>query len=115
MTTDPRIVKDAHVIPILSANEISELAYFGAKVLHPKTIWPVIERDIPLWVKNTFNPKFPGTKIIREPEAAEGRVKAVTIIKKLSLVTVEGRGMMGVPGIAAVRLPVWRVKKRACS
>lgn len=101
MTTDPRIVKDAHVIPILSANEISELAYFGAKVLHPKTIWPVIERDIPLWVKNTFNPKFPGTKIIREPEAAEGRVKAVTIIKKLSLVTVEGRGMMGVPGIAA--------------
>ena len=101
MTTDPRIVKDAHVIPVLSANEISELAYFGAKVLHPKTIWPVIERDIPLWVKNTFNPKFPGTKIIREPETAEGKVKAVTIIKKLSLVTVEGRGMMGVPGIAA--------------
>ena len=101
MTTDPRIVEDAHVIPVLSANEISELAYFGAKVLHPKTIWPVIERDIPLWVKNTFNPKFPGTKIIREPETAEGKVKAVTIIKKLSLVTVEGRGMMGVPGIAA--------------
>jgi aspartate kinase len=101
MTTDPRIVKDAHIIPILSANEISELSYFGAKVLHPKTIWPVIEREIPLWVKNTFNPSFPGTKIIREPESKTGKVKAVTIIKNLSLVSVEGRGMMGVPGIAA--------------
>ena len=100
MTTDPRIVKDARVIPLFSANEISELAYFGAKVLHPKTIWPVLERDIPLWVKNTFNPKFPGTQIVREPESKNGAVKAVTIIKKLSLVTVEGRGMMG-SGIAA--------------
>ena len=101
MTTDPRVVKNARVIPTLSAGEISELAYFGAKVLHPRTIWPVIEHGIPLWVKNTFNPTFPGTRIMREPESKKGEVKAVAVIKNLSLVSVEGRGMMGVPGIAA--------------
>jgi aspartate kinase len=80
---------------------VSELAYFGAKVLHPRTIRPVVERSIPLRVKNTFNPTFPGTRIVQQPEGALGAVKAVTAIKGLSLVTVEGRGMMGVPGIAA--------------
>jgi aspartate kinase len=101
MTADPRMVADARVIPTLSYSEVSELAYFGAKVLHPRTIRPVVERGIPLWVKNTFNPAFPGTRIVREPESTPGTVKAVTAIKDLSLVTVEGRGMMGVPGIAA--------------
>ena len=101
MTADPRIVPDARVIPVLSYGEVSELAYFGAKVLHPRTIRPVVERSIPLWVKNTFNPTCPGTRIVREPESAPGTVKAVTAIEGLSMVTVEGRGMMGVPGIAA--------------
>ncbi|MDY7075443.1 MAG: aspartate kinase [Chloroflexota bacterium] len=101
MTADPRIVPDAQVIPVLSYGEVGELAYFGAKVLHPRTIRPVVERDIPLWVKNTFNPTFPGTRIANEPEGAQGAVKAVTAIEGLSVVTVEGRGMMGVPGIAA--------------
>ena len=101
LTADPRIVDDARVIPVLSYSEVSELAYFGAKVLHPKTISPVIEQGIPLWVKNTFNPTCPGTRIVREPESTPGTVKAVTAIKGLSMVTVEGRGMMGVPGIAA--------------
>jgi aspartate kinase len=101
MTTDPRIVADARVIPTLSASEVSELAYFGAKVLHPRTIRPVIERGIPLWVKNTFNPAFAGTRVVSEPESTVGTVKAVTAIRGLSMVTVEGRGMMGVPGIAA--------------
>ena len=101
MTTDPRIAPDARVIPVLSYSEVGELAYFGAKVLHPKTISPVVERGIPLWVKNTFNPTHPGTQIVREPESTPGTVKAVTAIKGLSMVTVEGRGMMGVPGIAA--------------
>jgi aspartate kinase len=89
------------VIPTLSYSEVSELAYFGAKVLHPRTIRPVIERGIPLWVKNTFNPTLPGTCITRESASTPGTVKAVTAIQGLSLVTVEGRGMMGVPGIAA--------------
>lgn len=101
LTTDPRIAPDAHVIPELSYSEVGELAYFGAKVLHPKTIRPVVEQDIPLWVKNTFNPTCPGTRIVAEPTSTPGTVKAVTVIKGLSMVTVEGRGMMGVPGIAA--------------
>jgi aspartate kinase len=101
MTADPRIVPDARVIPSLSYNEVGELAYYGAKVLHPRTIRPVIERGIPLWVKNTFNPSYPGTCITREPENASSTVKAVTAIKEMSLVTVGGRGMIGVPGIAA--------------
>lgn len=101
MTADPRIVPDARVIPTLSYSEVSELAYFGAKVLHPKTVLPVIQRNIPLWVKNTFNPTYPGTCIVRDPEEATGKIKAVTAIRGLSMVTVEGRGMIGVPGIAA--------------
>lgn len=101
MTADPRLVPEARVIPALSASEVSELAYFGAKVLHPRTIWPVIERGIPLWVKNTFNPSCPGTRIVPELESSPGAIKAVTAIQGMSLVTVEGRGMMGVPGIAA--------------
>jgi aspartate kinase len=101
MTADPRLVPDAQVIPTLSYAEVSELAYFGAKVLHPRTMRPVVERGIPLWVKNTFNPTHPGTRIIGEPESTPGAVKAVTAIRGLSMVTVEGRGMMGVPGIAA--------------
>ncbi|MGC9467345.1 MAG: aspartate kinase [Anaerolineae bacterium] len=101
MTADPRIAPDARIIPELSYSEVGELAYFGAKVLHPKTIRPVIEHDIPLWVKNTFNPSCPGTRIVSAPTTTPGTVKAVTVIKSLSMVTVEGRGMMGVPGIAA--------------
>jgi aspartokinase/homoserine dehydrogenase 1 len=101
MTADPHIVPAARVIPVLSYNEVGELAYFEAKVLHPRTIRPVVERGIPLWVKNAFNPTCPGTRIVREPENARGTVKAVTAIEGLSMVTVEGRGMMGVPGIAA--------------
>ncbi|MFN2183586.1 MAG: aspartate kinase, partial [Anaerolineae bacterium] len=101
MTADPRMVPDARVIPSLSYGEVSELAYFGAKVLHPRTIRPVVERGIPLWVKNTFNPSFPGTRIDREAMNTPATVKAITAIEGLSLVTVEGRGMMGVPGIAA--------------
>ena len=101
MTADPGIVPNARVIPILSYSEVSELAYFGAKVVHPRSIRPIIERGIPLWVKNTFNPSSPATLISKNPEDKPGIVKAVTLIKGLSLITVAGRGMMGIPGIAA--------------
>jgi len=101
MTADPRIVPEARVIPDLSFSEVSELAYFGAKVLHPKTIRPIMERDMPLWVKNTFNPSYPGTRITTSPKTKAGKVTAISTIRDLSMVTVEGRGMMGVPGIAA--------------
>jgi len=101
MTADPRIVPDARVIPEITYREVSEMAYFGAKVLHPKAIRPVIENGIPLWVKNTFHPECPGTRIDNQPSSRAGLVTAVTLIRGLSLVTVEGSGMLGVPGIAA--------------
>ncbi len=101
MTANPRLIPEARLIPTLSYSEVSELAYFGAKVLHPKTIRPIIERGIALRVKNTFNPQSPGTRILRQPESSDGKVKAVTAIQGMSMVTVEGRGMLGVPGIAA--------------
>lgn len=100
MTADPRIVPDARVIPVISYTEVGELAYFGAKVLHPRTIRPVIERGIPLWVKNTFAPQTTGTRIVRNSTNTHGTVKAVTVINDLSMITVAGRGMIGVPGIA---------------
>ncbi len=101
MTADPRVVLGAQCLPELSFREMSELAYYGAKVLHPKTIRPVIERGIDLWIKNTFNPSHPGTLIVPDNGRGAGTIKAVTAIKGQSLITIEGRGMMGVPGVAA--------------
>lgn len=102
MTTDPRIVPEARTVDRLSFREVSELAYFGAKVLHPKTIRPVIEAGIVLKVLNTFNPQHPGTLILPDIDIHEEKIiKAVTIIKDLKLITLEGRGMLGVPGVAA--------------
>ncbi len=101
MTADPRLVPDAQVIPVLSYGEVGEMAYFGAKVLHAKTVQPAIERNIPLRVKNTFNPTFEGTLITHQAQATPGTVKAVTAIRDVCLITVAGRGMIGVPGIAA--------------
>ncbi|MBI5565008.1 MAG: aspartate kinase [Chloroflexi bacterium] len=109
MTTDPRIVPGAQTLSELTYREISELAYYGAKVLHPKTIRPVIERGIALWVKNTFNPQHPGTQIVKDNgrDARNARphtlgdIKAVTVIRGQTMLTVEGRGMLGVPGVAA--------------
>jgi aspartate kinase len=101
MTADPRLVPNAKVIPVLSYGEVGELAYFGAAVLHPRTIRPLVDERIPLWIKNTFNPDCEGTRIEAEACPVAGTVKAVTDIRGLSMVTVEGRGMLGVPGIAA--------------
>ncbi len=101
MTTDPRIAPNAATLPELTFREISELAYYGARVLHPKTIRPVVERGIALWVKNTFNPSHPGTQIVRDNGHVYGGIKAVTAIRGQTMITVEGRGMLGVPGVAA--------------
>jgi aspartate kinase len=102
MTADPRWVADARTIPVLSYREVGELAYFGAKVLHPKTIRPVIDAGIGLRVCNTFNPSHPGTRLVADREIDAGHViQAVTGISGLSLITLEGRGMLGVPGVAA--------------
>lgn len=101
MSADPRIVEEAVSIPTLTYREVSELAYYGAQVLHPKTIRPVIENGIPLRIKNTFNPNHAGTVIVAEDNNGSGAIKAVTAIKQLALITLEGKGMLGVPGIAA--------------
>ncbi|MBN2047960.1 MAG: aspartate kinase [Anaerolineaceae bacterium] len=103
MTADPRLAKDAHTLQEVSYKEVAELAYFGAKVLHPKTIRPVIEANIKLRVLNTFNPTHPGTRLVpdREACALNGIIKAVTAIRGVQLITLEGRGMLGVPGVAA--------------
>ncbi len=105
MTTDPRIVKDAKTLPEITYSEIAELAYYGAKVLHPKTIRPVVDAGIGLRICNTFNPSHPGTRLIANAKVngkVDGQVvKAVTAIRNQRLVTIEGRGMLGVPGVAA--------------
>jgi aspartate kinase len=100
MTADPRVARTARVIPVLSYGEVGELAYFGAKVLHPKTVQPMIDKGSPVRVRNTFNPTHMGTLIQPQSEITVGAVKAVTAIKDVSLISVEGRGMVGVPGIA---------------
>ena len=101
MSADPRLVPGAVSIPTLTFREVSELAYYGAKVLHPKTMRPCVESGIPLRIKNTFNPTHPGTVIVDESPATNGALKAVTAIKGVTMINVEGKGMIGVPGIAA--------------
>lgn len=101
MTADPRVVTDAQTIAEISYAEAAELSFFGAKVIHPQTISPAVERGLPIRILNTFNPSHPGTLIVREPRANGHMIKAISAIRNLSLVTVEGRGMQGVPGVAA--------------
>lgn len=106
MSTDPRIVPSAKTLSEITYSEIVELAYYGAKVIHPKTIRPVVDAGIGLRICNTFNPSNPGTRLIAnmpsDSQARNGQVvKAVTVIRNQRLVTIEGRGMLGVPGVAA--------------
>jgi aspartokinase/homoserine dehydrogenase 1 len=101
MTADPRIVPHAHTVPHLSYAEVGEMAYFGAKVLHPQAIRPAKRSVIPVRILNTFQPDHPGTLITKDPDGSNQTVKAITAIKQLSLITLEGSGMIGVPGVAA--------------
>lgn len=101
MTADPKIVKDAKTLRRISYNEAAELSYFGAKVLHPRTLVPAASKKIPVWIKNSFDPTVRGTEIAYDMEGNGHGVKAITSIKGLSLVTLQGKGMMGVPGTAA--------------
>ena len=100
LSADPRRVPDAKVIDSLSYNEAMELAYFGAKVLHPQTMGPAVTRGIPIWIRNTFNPEHPGTLICQRPESTHP-VKGITSINQVALLNLEGTGMIGVPGYRA--------------
>jgi aspartate kinase len=100
MTADPRVVPEAHPISHLSYSEISELSYFGAKVLHSQAIRPAHRQGIPVRILNTFEPDHPGTLITAQAQESNKTIKAVTAIKNMSLITVAGPGMIGIPGVA---------------
>ncbi len=100
LTADPRLVPEARTLREISYNEAAELAYFGAKVLHPKTLRPVSEAGIPVWIRNSFVPERQGTKITATGHPTERGVKAITAISGVSLITVGGRGIVGLPGVA---------------
>ncbi len=100
LSADPGLVPAAFTLPALSYREAGEMAYFGAKVLHPRTMRPLLERSIPLEIKNTLNPAAAGTRIHAESVASQGAVKAVTAVRGIALIMVEGAGMVGVPGIS---------------
>ncbi|MBT8486806.1 MAG: aspartate kinase, partial [Phycisphaerae bacterium] len=100
MTTDPRVVPEARVMAAITYREAAEMAYFGSKVLHPSTMIPAVDRRIPIVIRNSLDPAQPGTRISDEPSPDALGVKAVSAIGDLALVTVEGSGMVGVPGVA---------------
>jgi aspartokinase/homoserine dehydrogenase 1 len=99
LSADPRLVPEAQVIDTLSYNEAMELAYFGAKVIHPQTMAPAVQKRNPNWIKNTFAPDAPGT-LIHDRTAPSPLVKGITTVERIALVNLEGAGMIGVPGTA---------------
>ncbi len=100
-SADPRIVPEARTIAEISYNEAAELAYFGAKVLHPNTLRPVVAARVPVIIKNSFAPEKPGTRIIARDGSSNGGVKALTAIKDVSLITVGGPGIVGLTDVLA--------------
>ena len=101
MTANPNEVPEARTLREISYSEASELAYYGAKVLHHKTILPAVERQIPVRILNSFEPSQQGTRITAAGRPSSRGVKAVTSIRNISLITIAGRGMQGIPGLAA--------------
>jgi aspartate kinase len=101
MTANPGEVPEARSLAEISYSEASELAYYGAKVLHYKTILPAFRKRIPVRILNSFQPEHPGTRVSVEGDRASLGVKAVTSIRKVSLIAISGTGMQGIPGIVA--------------
>jgi bifunctional aspartokinase / homoserine dehydrogenase 1 len=99
MTADPRLVPGAATIPEISYREAADLAHCGAKVLHPKTISAVTSSGIPLWIRNTFFPELPGTRITPAGPSTDGGVKGLAAISEVALITVGGPGIEGVPDV----------------
>lgn len=104
MTADPRLAANAKVIDHISYSEAMELSHFGAKVLYPPTIQPVMSKGIPLYVKNTFAPEMPGTivggKIKQEKQGLEHIVSGISSVNNIALLSLEGSGMIGIPGFS---------------
>jgi aspartokinase/homoserine dehydrogenase 1 len=101
MTTDPRLVPTARIVPQLNVREAAELAYYGAKVLHPRALIPLSRVRVPVFVRPFADPEAPGTEISTRRTLRRYPVKALSVVRAQALVTVTGNGMLGVPGIAA--------------
>ena len=101
LTSDPRRVKSAFTIPTLTYAEAMEMSHFGAKVIYPPTIQPAMAKGIPIYIKNTFNPSFVGTYISKDSSVNGHPIKGISSISDISLLTLQGSGLFGVPGIAA--------------
>lgn len=99
LSADPRIEPEAVTLAAMSYNEACELAYFGAKVIHPQTMAPAIARGLPILIRNSFKPEHPGTRIDATGDTS-GPVKGLTLAHGLAILNVEGTGMIGVPGTA---------------
>lgn len=100
LTADPRKVKKAFTIPKMTYAEAMEMSHFGAKVIYPPTLQPALKKHIPLYIKNTFNPSFGGTFITDKRDPSGHAVTGISSINKVALLTLQGGGMFGVPGIA---------------
>jgi bifunctional aspartokinase / homoserine dehydrogenase 1 len=101
MTADPRIVPEAKPIRNISYKEALELSHFGAKVVYPPTIQPVVKQGIPIYVKNTFEPEDEGTLIEKNPPEGIGKIRGISSSDKIALLSMEGSGMVGVPGYSS--------------
>lgn len=101
MTADPRIVPDARPIRNISYKEALELSHFGAKVVYPPTIQPVVKQGIPIYVKNTFVPDDFGTLIERNPPQGHDKIRGISSSNKIALLSMEGSGMVGIPGYSS--------------
>ncbi|MFZ9303083.1 MAG: bifunctional aspartate kinase/homoserine dehydrogenase I [Sediminibacterium sp.] len=100
MTADPRMVSNAKEIPQISYQEAMELSHFGAKIIYPPTIQPVMYQNIPVWIKNTFEPNHPGTIIENNSPKDDNFIRGISSIKDLCLLSLEGAGMVGIPGFS---------------
>lgn len=99
-TTNPKLASNARVINEISYGEALELSHFGAKVLYPPTVLPVLNKEIPIYIKNTFSPDDQGTLIVKKPKSKQELVKGITNIDNISLIALEGGSMIGISGIA---------------
>jgi aspartokinase/homoserine dehydrogenase 1 len=100
MTADPRLVSNARVIPDISYQEAMELSHFGAKVIYPPTLQPVMNKGIPVWIKNTFAPADPGTLIEKISSSENNNIRGISSIHRIALLSLEGSGMIGIPGFS---------------
>lgn len=101
MTADPKKVKRAFTLSGISYQEAMEMSHFGAKVIYPPTLQPAFAKKIPIWIKNTFNAENPGTLISEKTKANDFMIKGISSIENISLINLQGSGMVGVPGVSS--------------